>query len=239
MAQKVRHSNIDYSYCPEARKVLQSRSKTIALTGEIWIVISAVLCLYGFTQVGRYTEKGLLLIFAGIVSFFLLVLFKHLFDKRTDHLVEEAVLRDKQQKQKAREEFFAATAAFFDSGAVREVYHNDQVSILNYADTAYVVTDYSKSSYGFVGYIFDKETVEFIAGGEYRFYMAFSALNSDQTAKRCVVFDDVSLQKAKALHEKTSVEGPARYIDKKLDEKLLKQNQKRMEEEEKEKGSDS
>ena len=93
MAQKVRHSNIDYSYCPEARQVLQSRSKTIALTGEIWIVISAVLCLYGFTQVGRYTEKGLLLIFAGIVSFFLLVLFKHLFDKRTDHLVEEAVLR--------------------------------------------------------------------------------------------------------------------------------------------------
>ena len=125
-----------------------------------------------------------------------------------------------------RESFIENMSRFFESGAIQELYYNDYISILNYADMVYVVTNYAKVNENYMGFIFDKAALRYLASNGKGFYWYIRQISKSILKDQCIVFDDGTYAKAVAIHNKTLRDGPSEFIDKNLDAELLEKKKK-------------
>ena len=135
-------------------------------------------------------------------------------------------IKSSDDKKRTREEFLEETVRFFDNGMIRELYYNDAVSILNIADMTYAVTDYTRLSSGYVGWIFDSATINYISSYDYAFYTVCSTMSRKAAINQLLIFDDCNYNKMCQYYEYRKQNGPSRDIDRKLEKELQDRNEK-------------
>jgi len=114
-----------------------------------------------------------------------------------------------------REDFLRELSEFFDSGAIREIYANDNISLLNISNSIYVGTNYykDKNDNTYLGLILGVDQMrEAIKNNNYIFKVMANA--SKKVLKQVLVeFNDRALEIVKRYKDKTDKEGPSEYID--------------------------
>lgn len=114
-----------------------------------------------------------------------------------------------------RDDFLRELSEFFDSGAIREIYANDNISLLNVANTLYVGTNYykDKSDNTYMGLILEVDQMrKAVENNNYIFQVMASA--PKKVLKQVLVeFSDKTLEIMKRYKDKTDKEGPSEHID--------------------------
>ncbi len=123
--------------------------------------------------------------------------------------------------KRTREEFLSENERFFKGNIATELYFNNEVSIINLADSVYVITSYYKVNNHFVGFAFPQNQIMNIASDDKLFYQLYMLLDEKNRRSRCIIFDEKLYNKATALYQQTLKSGPNILINKELDAQLL------------------
>lgn len=114
-----------------------------------------------------------------------------------------------------RDDFLRELSEFFDSGAIREIYANDNISLLNIANKCYIGTNYykDKSNNTYFGLVLGVDQMrKAIENNNYILQVMANA--PKKVLKQVLVeFNDKSLEIMKRYKDKTDKEGPSEYID--------------------------
>lgn len=124
-----------------------------------------------------------------------------------------------------REKFLERYQKLFDEGLIEEIFHNKSISILNCADTYYIVTNYLRTPNNeYYGLVVHSEAAELISEAEENYYYFIKRMGKDLYRRQVLVFGDSPGHKTYDLLIKfkkdTQINGPSKYIDKELDARL-------------------
>ena len=123
-----------------------------------------------------------------------------------------------------REKFLERYQKLFDEGLIEEIFHNKSISILNCADTYYMVTNYLRTPNEYYGLVINAESAEIISEAEENYYYYIKRMGKDLYRRQFLEFGDRPGHKTYDLlvefKKNTQLNGPSKYIDKELDERL-------------------
>ncbi len=123
-----------------------------------------------------------------------------------------------------RESFLEENKRFFENDLIKEVFYNNYISILNVADMFYLVTDYSKSegTNDCYGLILDTKTLNYISKNDVNYYKVLKIIPKELFVRKHLILSDKAYNKFIELKRDTMINGPTKYIDRKLEEKWSK-----------------
>ena len=124
-----------------------------------------------------------------------------------------------------REKFLLENERFFESGFIREIYGNEDVSILNVCNSLYVATKYQKlEGYNHTATIVGIDQIKEIVENNSYLINWMSRLSREDMKKVLMEFNDRTFEVMKKIKGETDITGPTQYIDLELEENLKQKN---------------
>ena len=122
-----------------------------------------------------------------------------------------------------REEFLLENERFFEAGFIREIYANDEVSILNVCNSLYAATKYQKvDNSKHLATLVGIEQIKEIVNDNIWLLKWMANLSHEDMKTVLMEFNDRTFEVMKGIKEQTDVTGPTQYIDLELEENLEK-----------------
>ena len=118
-----------------------------------------------------------------------------------------------------RDEFLRKTDNFFQLDLLKEIYFNENFSLLNVANGFYVIALYSDKPEQDV-FVVSASFAELIVKDNSAFYNYVLGLSNEEFKKRYIVFNDKTFEAIKKLKSNTDMNGPNPNIDSEFEESL-------------------
>lgn len=124
-----------------------------------------------------------------------------------------------------KEKYYEVINGLAEEGLLREVYFDDNISILNIADKVYMVNaieekkKHRKKGEQYVtGYMADYEMIDYVSNG-FEYY--YKMLKAQGGKVQLIKLDPQTIQKIKKFKAETLKKGPSKNINYEIEEKLM------------------
>lgn len=120
-----------------------------------------------------------------------------------------------------REKFLIKNGKFFETGVINEIYGNENVSIINVANSLYVASQYAHDKdFVYSACIVDVEQIKKIIDDNKILPIWINNMTNDELKKIIVEFNENSYNVMKNIKLKTDINGPSQFVDLEFEQSL-------------------
>lgn len=136
---------------------------------------------------------------------------------------QETSTPPKCENEQEKNYFYTQMKGLLEENLLREVYAGERLSIMNIANTCYVIFDFAMcyQSEHLFGIIMGARWVKRIAKKEMRFYRWAVAISTEEVKKYMLVISEKNIEVMRNLKAKSDKDGPGKDVDLQMEKDIM------------------